>query len=237
MKRTIVAATAAALIASGITAEAAKNRVNPATKCATPRGETLVGSGDVRVFTADRKDTREASRTAIVACRYKTGKSFLLGVVVSPFDDDSDAASRYIRDISISNDYGDGVGPGVAYVVANCKASCDSHVIVKSLRKGKVVMNKKAGSPFDQIALSQPTDQGGFALAWLETSAGGTCEQGCRIHLLKNSGDKVVAEGTDIDSDVFGLLDDESFGIVAASGTNSFVYKIGDTVRLANFND
>jgi hypothetical protein len=236
VKKTIVVAATAALIAGGVTAEAAKNHVNPATKCAAPRGETLVGSTDVRVFTADLKPTNDASRTAIFACRFKTGKRFLLGVVKSPFDDTSAAPSRFIRDITISDDFGDGVGPGVGYVVADCAQSCKTRVIVRELRKGRTTMNLKGGGPFDQIALSQPTDQGGFALAWLKTSADGSCDSGCQVHLVKKKGDKVLAEGKDIDSDVFGLLDDESFGIIASGGTNSFIYKVGDTIKLGDFN-
>jgi hypothetical protein len=237
MKRTIVAATVAALAAGGIVADAAKRSPDPSTKCGKRGATTLTGSGDVRVYTVELKGGAGTSRTGVYACRFKTGKHFRLAIAAIPYDDDSTAASRYIRSIKISDDYGDGVGPGVAYVVSNCRTSCTARVIVRSLTRGKVVMNLKAGSSFDQIALSQPTDQGGFALAWLEASADGSCDAGCRVHLVKKSGDKVIAEGTDIDHEVFGLLDDESFGIIASSGSNSFVYKVGETLKLASFND
>ena len=237
MKRTIAAATVAALAAGGIAADAAKRAPDASTKCGKRGATTLTASSDVRVYTVELKDGSGTSRTGVYACRFKTGKHFRLAIAAVPFDDDSTASSRYIRSIKISNDYGDGVGPGVAYVVSNCRTTCSARVIVRSLTRGKVVMSLEAGSPFDPIALSQPTDQGGFALAWLETSTDGSCDAGCRVHLVKKSGDKVIAEGTDIDDEVFGLLDDESFGVIASSGTNSFVFKVGETVRLGNFND
>jgi hypothetical protein len=239
VKKAIVAAATAAVIAGGISAEAAKHKVNPATKCATPRGETLVGDGDTRVYTVQLKPTANTDRTAIYACRFKTGKRFSLGVAKTTFDDaPPTASSHYIRQIRLSGDYGDGVGPGVAYVTSDCTATkCSSaRVIVKSLRTGKNAMNLKAGGPFDQVALSQPTDQGGFALAWLETSPDGSCDAGCRVHLVKKKGGKVLGSGTDIDSDVFGLLDDEGHGIIASGGSNSFIWKQGDTIKLGDFN-
>lgn len=241
MKKAIVAAATAALIAGGVAADAATNKppkqARVASKCFAAKSDTLTADTDVRVYSVDLKDGATVSRSAIYACRYKTGKRFLLGVAKVAFDDESTAATQYIRQIRLSIDYGDGVGPGVAYVVSKCTDTCTARVIVRSLRTGKVKMNLKAGGPFDQIALSQPTDQGGFALAWLETSPDGSCESGCKVHLVKKKGDKVLAQGTDLSYDVFGLLDDDGPGIIESGGSNTFIWKQGDSVKVSSFND
>jgi hypothetical protein len=233
VKKTIVAASLAALIAGGITAEAAKHHANPATKCAAPRGFTLAGSRDGRVYTAEMKPKGGASRTAVYACRYKTGKRFLLTVAKTRLGDDPNPdlsiAARYIREIQLADsDY----GPRVAYVLSDCTDTCTSKVVVRSLGTGKTLLSRKAGGGFDQIALSQ--GQSRFKLGWIETSYDGTCEQGCRVHVVTTKADKVLAEGTDIDPEVFGVTNGESPGIVYSSNASWFVYKVGDTFKVAS---
>ena len=241
MRKTMTAAAIAALAATaalGVNANAGSTaKVKDAnTRCIVSKAETLVANADSRVYTIDRKDSAEASNTAVYACSFRTGKRVPLGTVTLPFDEDSDATTRYLRNIVLTGDYGDGVGPGVAYVQSTCRTSCSARVIVRSLRTGKATMKLKAGSPFDPIALSQPTDQGGFALAWLESSPDGSCETGCRVHVVREKGDEVLGEGTDIDTDVFGAIADERPGIIASGGSNTFVWKKGDAIKVSSFN-
>jgi hypothetical protein len=242
MKKAIAAAAVAAMAAGGVASyadngatTAAKKPKDRAARCVTRGAETLVAGVDVRVYTKDLKDNKTGSRYGVYACVYNTGKRYLLGVAALPFDDESNDPSSFIRSVRISDDFGD--GPAVAFVSSKCTATCTARVKVRSLRKGKTEFNLKAGGPFDQIALSQPTDQSGWALAWLETSPDGSCETGCRVHLHKRKGDKVLGEGTGIDFETFGLLADEAPGIISSGGSNSFIWKDGDTIKLSSFND
>jgi hypothetical protein len=208
VKRTIVVATVTALAAAGVAAQAGPSEKDETSRCVVSGAETLTANEYVRVYGVDAGYRDNAFLTKV----------------------------RYIRDLSPSDE--SDVPPGIAYVDTNCtRDPCTVSVVVRSLRDGKVVWRKKAGSPFDQVVLSQPTDQDGLALAWLETSAGGVCDEGCRVHLVKNSGDKVLAEGTDIDDEVFGELDDDRPGIIHSLGSNTFVWKRGETLHASSFND
>jgi hypothetical protein len=199
---------------------------------------TVVANNDVRVYSREKGFANNASRTGLYACRYSTGRRIALGTAYVRDDENVDSGPiRYIRDISLSDEAG-GTTPAVAYVDTNCiQDPCRVEVVVKSMKDGKTMRRMKAGSPFDFIELSVPTDQDGIAIAWLETSAGGTCDTGCRVHLVKESGDKVLDEGTDIDSNTFGTLANDHPGIIHSLGTNQFVWKRGDTVKIASFND
>jgi hypothetical protein len=238
--RTILAATTAALAAGAIAAGAASKPKDATARCVVSGAETMVANGDVRVYSIERGYAKGTFRTSIYACSFRTGKRLAIGTAaVAEDDNDPDPPVRYIRSIKLTEDYNDGTGAFIAFVDTNCtKDPCKQSVVIKSTRTGKTVRRLPAGSGFDRLALSQPTDQDGFALAWLETgNAGGTCEGGCRVHLVKNSGDKVLDEGADIDSDFFGLLENDGAGIVRFTGTNEFVWKRGDTIKSASFND
>ncbi|HEX8647895.1 MAG TPA: hypothetical protein VF715_13420 [Thermoleophilaceae bacterium] len=238
MKRTIVAAAGAALVAGAIGAGAAPNTKDPTSRCVVPGAQPITANEDARVYGLEREFARDTSRTAIYACSFRTGRKVPLGTAaVAGGDADEDVPVRYIRSIRLTQDFNDGSGAGVAFVDTDCtKDPCRFRVVVKSLRTGRTIMRRAAGSGFDLIALSRPTDQDGFALAWLETSPpGGGCP--CRVHLVKDSGDKVLDEGADIDSDLFGEVANDGPGIVRFSGTNEFVWKRGGVIRSASFND
>lgn len=239
MKKTILVGATAALAAGAISAGAASKPKDATARCVISGANTLVANEDVRVYGLERGYKDNTFRTAVYACVYRTGRKVPLGTAAVVDDENEDnLRPRYIRSIRLTPDYGDKTGAGVAFVDTNCtKSPCTSTVVIKSLRTGKTVRRLPAGSGFDQIALSQPTDQGGFALAWLETTSGGTCEAGCRVHLVKNSGDKVLDEGTDIDSSRFGELANHAPGIITSGGTNEFVWQRGGTLKVASFND
>lgn len=238
MKKAILAAATAALAAGAIAAGAATKVKDETARCVVSSGAyTLTANEDVRVYGVDRGYTKDSHVQAIYACWYRIGKKVALGSSAVP-DDDADPGSpiRYVRSIRLTYDGGE--GPGVAYVSTDCtKLPCKSRVVVKSMKTGKTVRKLVAGSGFDRIALSLPTDQDGFALAWLETAQGGDCETGCRVHLVKNSGDKVLDEGTDIDADRFGELANDAPGVIRFGGTNEFVWQKGTTLKVASFND
>ncbi|HEX8053329.1 MAG TPA: hypothetical protein VF517_10070 [Thermoleophilaceae bacterium] len=239
MKKTIAIAATAALAAGGVGAVAATKTKDATSRCVVNGAETVTANNDLRVYALDKGFKDDSSATGLYACRYSTGKRVSLGTAyVSNDDEGGSGPIRYIRDISLSEDLNDGSAPAVAFVDTNCvKNPCKSEVVVKSMVTGKTTRRFKAGSPFDYLELSFPTDQDGLAIAWLETSAGGTCEQGCRVHLIKESGDKVLDEGTDIDADTFGALANDHPGVIHSLGTNEFVWKRGATVKIASFND
>jgi hypothetical protein len=241
MKRTILVGATAALAAGAISAGAASKPKDATARCVVSGAETMVANADVRVYTVERGYKNDVFRTAIYACSYRTGKRVALGTAaVAGGDADEDAPVRYIRSIRVTDDFNDGNGAGVAFVDTDCTkgSSCKFSVVVKSLKTGKTIRRLPAGGGFDRIALSQPTDQDGFALAWLETAnVGGGCEGGCRVHLVKNSGDKILDEGADIDPDSFGELLNDGPGIVRFSGSNEFVWKRGAVIKSASFND
>jgi hypothetical protein len=239
VKKAIAAAAVAALIAGAAGAVAVTKTKDVTSRCVVPSGaETLVVNNDVRVYSRDKGYGDNAFKTGIYACRYSTGKRIALGTAYVRDDENVDSGPiRYIRDISLSDEAG-GTTPAVAYVDTNCiKDPCKLEVVVRSLGDGKVMRRFKAGSPFDYVELSVPTDQDGIAIAWMETSAGGSCDGGCRVHLIKNSGDKILDEGTDIESDTFGTLANDHPGIIHSLGTNDFVWKRGSTLKMASFND
>lgn len=238
MRRAIAVAATAAIAAGGVGAVAATKPKDETGRCVVNGAHTVVANNDVRVYELDKGYRGNSSATGLYACRYSTGKRVALGTAYVNNDETGDGGLvRYIRDISLSDEAG-GTTPRVAYVDTNCaKDPCRVEVVVKSLGSGKVERRFKAGSPFDYVELSVPTDQDGIAIAWMETSAGGTCEQGCRVHLIKGSGDKVLDEGTDIDADMFGTLANDRPGIVHSGGTNEFVWKRGSTIKAASFND
>jgi hypothetical protein len=238
MKKLIAVATASALAAAGISAVAATNTRDATSRCVVSGAETIAANIDIRVYARDKGFKDDSSATGLYACLYRTGKRVALGTAYVPNSDEGDGPTRYIRDISLSDDLNDGSIPVVAFVDTNClKGPCTFDVVLKSMRDGKTLRRFKAGSPFDQVELSFPTDQDGIAIAWLETSQGGVCEQGCRVHLIKESGDKVLDEGTDIDSDHFGTLNNDHPGIIHSLGTNEFVWQKGATVKIGSFND
>ena len=237
MKKTIVVATVAALAAAGVAAQAGPKVKDASARCVVTNAQTLAANEYARVYGVDAGYRGNAFLTKIYACRYSTGRKVYLGTTRVQDDENvSGTPVRYIRDLSLSDESSD--PPGVAYVDTNCTRSpCTLTVVVRSLGSGAVVRRLKAGSPFDQVELSQPTDQDGFALAWLESSAGGSCDDGCRVHLVKNSGDRVLDEGADIDSDLFGELHDDRPGIIHSLGTNTFIWKRGATIKSASYND
>lgn len=239
MKRAAIGAAAAALAAGAVTALAGPKAKDATARCVVSGAHTIVANEDVRVYRLARGYRNNTFRTAIYACAYRNGKRVPLGTAAVADDEyEVNTPVRYIRSIRITPDYGDGNGAGVAFVDTDCNRSpCRRRVVVKSMRTGKTVWRLRAGSGFDQIALSQPTDQDGFALAWLESASGGDCASGCRVHLVKNSGDRVLDEGTDIASDRFGTLDNYAPGIIASGGTNEFVWERGGTLKVASFND
>jgi hypothetical protein len=241
MKKLIAVGASCALIAGGVTAIAHTTSKDATSRCVVPKGaENLVANTDMRVYTQERASKDDSQATAIYACLFRTGKRVALGTAYVPFSDEGDGPIRYIRDISLSEDLNDpgSSPPSVAYVDTNCmKDPCTHQVVVKSLHTGKTTRRMKAGGPFDQLTLSFPTDQDGLAIAWLETSLGGNCENGCKVHLVKESGDKVVDEGTDIDSDRFGTLDTDHPGIIYSRGSNEFVWEKGGVMKVYSFND
>jgi hypothetical protein len=238
MKRTILAATGAALAAGAIGAGAASQPKDPNARCVVPGAQPMTANEDARVYGLERGYSNDTFRTAIYACSFRTGRKVPLGTAaVAGGDADEDAPVRYIRSIRLTQDFNDGSGAGVAFVDTNCtKDPCRFSVVIKSLRTARTVTRLPAGSGFDRIALSRPTDQDGFALAWLETAPpGGGCP--CRVHLVKDSGDKILDEGEDIDTNFFGELANDAPGIVRFSGTNEFVWKRGSVIKSASFND
>jgi hypothetical protein len=237
MKKTLAVAAAAALAAGGVGAVAATNTKDETSRCVVNGAHTVTANDDVRVYELDKGFRGDSSATGLYACRYSTGKRVALGTAYVPNDDNGGGRARFIRDVSLSDEAG-GTTPVVAYVDTNCIGGpCTSEVVVKSLGTGKTTRRFKAGSPFDHLALSVPTDQDGIAIAWLETSAGGDCATGCRVHLIKESGDKVLDEGTDIDASRFGRLENDQPGVIDTLGTNDFVWKRGNTLKVASFND
>ena len=239
MRKAIVAAALAAIVAGAVGAAAVTKTKDETSRCVVPSGAyTVVANNDVRVYSRAKGFANNAERTGLYACRYSNGKRIALGTAYVRDDENVDSGPiRYIRDISLSDEAG-GTTPAVAYVETNCiEEPCTMQVLVRSLRDGKVMRRMKAGSPFDYVELSVPTDQDGIAIAWLETSQGGSCDGGCRVHLIKNSGDKILDEGTDIDPNTFGILANDHPGIIHSLGTNNFVWKRGSTMKLASFND
>lgn len=240
MKKTLAVAATAAIAAGAVGATAATKTNDVTHRCVVNDSSTLVANGDVRVYTIHKGFGDNAQRTGIYACRFNTGRKVALGTAYVRDDENEDRGPiRYIRDITPSVDLNDPDSPPVvAYVDTNCiKDPCTNEIVVKSLQNGKTLRRFKAGSPFDYVEVSFPTDQDGYALAWLETSAGGTCEQGCRVHLIKNSGDRVLDEGSDINSDRFAVLDTDRWGIITSLGSNEFVWERGGTMKVASFND
>ncbi|MDQ3935340.1 MAG: hypothetical protein M3340_12010 [Actinomycetota bacterium] len=240
MKKAIAAACVAALAAGAVVAVGQSPKQDETSRCVVSGARTVVANEDVRVYSREKASRDDSQATGLYACRYSTGRRVALGTAYVPFSDEPDdsAPVRYIRDISLSDEAG-GTTPRVAFVDTNCvnRDPCSVEVVVKSLGNGKTERRFKAGGPFDMLDLSVPTDQDGIAIAWLETSPNGSCESGCRVHLVKESGDKVLDEGTDIDSDLFGSVANDRPGVIPASGTNEFVWRRGATVKVASFND
>jgi hypothetical protein len=239
MRKAIPAAVATALLAGGVTSLAGTPSKDETSRCTRSGAETLLANPDARVYAVFKGHAQHANafRTAIYACRYKTGRTFKLGTAWQTSDENvGNDMIRYIRSVTLSRGV---VAPAVAFVDTNCLGHpCRIHVVVRSLGDGHVIRRLKAGGSFDQLNLSVHNHgQGGVALAWLETSAGGTCDSGCRVHLVRHSSDRVLDAGTDIDASVFGRVDNERPGIVASGNANEFVWKRGNTVKVASFND
>ena len=241
MKKLIAVATASALVAGGVGAVAATKSKDEISRCVVRGAHTVTSNDDVRVYELEKGFRGNSSATGLYACRYSTGKRVALGTAYVNNDETGDGGIvRYIRDISLSAELG-GVTPRVAYVDTNCvnRDPCTVEVVVRSMGTGKVERRFKAGGPFDRVDLAVPTDQDGIAIAWLETAnTGGTCEGGgCRVHLVKESGDKVLDQGTDINPDRFAALENDSPGIVRSGGHNEFVWEKGGVLKVASFND
>jgi hypothetical protein len=241
MKKLIAVATASALVAGGVGAIAATKSRDEISRCVVSGAHTVTSNDDVRVYELDKGFRGNSSATGLYACRYSTGKKVALGTAYVNNDETGDGGIvRYIRDISLSDRAG-GTTPRVAYVDTNCvnRDPCTHAIVVKSMGSGKVERRFKAGGPFDYLELSVPTDQDGIAIAWLETANnGGTCEGGgCKVHLIKESGDKVLDQGTDINPDRFSALVTDRPGIVRSGGSNEFVWEKGGVMKVASFND
>jgi hypothetical protein len=241
MKKLIAVATASALAAGGVSAIAASKSKDELSRCVVNGARTVTSNDDVRVYELDKGFKGNSSATGLYACRYATGKRVAIGTAYVNNDETGDGGLvRYIREITISPELG-GVPARVAWVDTNCvnRDPCSVEVVVKSLATGKVERRFKAGGPFDKLELAVPTDQDGIAIAWVETAnTGGTCEgAGCRVHLIKESGDKVLDQGTDINPDRFSELRTDSPGIVRAGGRNEFVWEKAGVLKLASFND
>jgi len=241
MKTAISAAVATALVAGGVTSMAATQSNDDTSRCVRSGAQTLLGTRDARVYAVAKGYAKHANafRTGVYACRYKTGKTFTLGTAWQTADENiGNDRIRYIRSVTLSPNVGGGA-PAVAFVDTNCLGHpCAFHVVVRSLGNGHVIRRLKAGGSFDQLKLSVHNHNGGgMALAWLETSAGGNCDSGCKVHLVRRSSDKVLDTGTDIDASVFGRLDNERPGIIELGNANDFVWKRGNTVKVASFND
>jgi hypothetical protein len=242
MRTAVAAALITALVASGVGAIAAGDGTGDDTRRCVVNADatTLLANADARVYEVFKGFAKHANafRTGIYACRYKTGRRFLLGTTWETADENlPNDRLRFIRSLTLSRARAN-AAPRVAFVDTNCVGHpCRSHVVIRKLSTGKVISRTEAGSPFDQLSLGFAKG-GGPALAWLESSAGGTCSDGCRVHLLKRSGDRVLDEGTDIDPAVFGAVNTERPGRVCCNdGELVFVWKRGGVLKSARFDD
>ncbi|HKP90675.1 MAG TPA: hypothetical protein VJT75_11975 [Thermoleophilaceae bacterium] len=226
-----------ALVAGGMGALAATRGDDGARRCFPQAGSsTLLANSDARVYEVFRGYAKNANafRTAMFACRYKTGRSILLGTTWQTGDENvGNDKLRYIRSVTLSR-----ATPVVGYVDTNCLGHpCRSHVVLRALTDGRVIRRFEAGGPFDSLSLTRDS-QNRLALAWLETSGNGPCEAGCRVHLVKRSGDRVLDEGPDIDPDSFGRVDTSRPGRPCCSdGDSFFVWKRGGVLKSASFDD
>jgi hypothetical protein len=239
MRKTIAAALAAVMVMAAVGAIAATKQKDDAARCVTHKSATtLVANADARVYSVFKGYAKHANayRTAVYACRYKTGRTIKLGTAWQTADENlPNDRLRFLRNIVLSRNVAD-TPPGVAFVDSNCLGHpCQFTVVVRSLGSGDVVYRVDAGSAFDELSLG--VGKGGrLTLAWLEESPGGTCDDGCRIHLLKHKGDEVLDEGTDIDPSYFGALDSARRGVpCCGDGANVFVWKRGDALKSASF--
>jgi len=239
MRKTIAAATVTALAAGGVAALAQTGVEDDTRNCVVrAHAETLAANQSARVYEVPKGFAKDANAfaTGIYACRYKTGRRFLLGTAWETADDNlPNDRHRHIRSITLSRAIGN-APPRVAFVDTNCVGHpCRSHVIVRTLTTGKVLSRVKAGSPFDHLSLSF-SKGAGPSLAWLETSAGGGCADGCKVHLLQRSRDRVLDAGTDIDPELFGAVNTERPGHVCCHGGElAFVWRRAGVVKSARF--
>ena len=241
MRRALLAAAAAALVAGSVGTVAATTGKDDTRRCVVNAGATtLLANADARVYEVFKGFAKNANafRTGIYACRYKTGRRFHLGTTWETADDNlPNDKLRFIRSLTLSRARANSP-PRVAFVDTNCVGHpCRSHVVVRKLSTGDVLSRGRAGSPFDSLSLGF-AEGGGPALAWLETSDGGGCSDGCRVHLLKRARDRVLDEGTDIDPGVFGAVNTERPGRVCCNdGEQLFVWKRGGVLKSAHFAD
>lgn len=237
MRKALAAATVTALAAGGVAALGATNGPDDARKCFPQGGSsTLLANSEARVYEVPKgyAENANAFRTAIYACRYKTGRRFHLGTAWQTADENlPNDRIRYIRGLTLSRG-----NPVVAYVDTNCLGHpCRHRVVLRALTDGDVIRRFKAGGPFDRLSLARDS-QHRLALAWLETSTGGDCDEGCRVHLVKRSGDRVLDEGADIDSDAFGAVDTDQPGVPCCNdGEPLFVWKRAGALKSASFDD
>jgi hypothetical protein len=237
VRKAIAAVVVTALTAGGVGALAATGGKDDARRCVVhASATTLLANSDARVYEVFKGYAKHANayRTAIYACRYKTGRRLHLGTTWQTADENlGNDRLRLIRSLTLSR-----ASPAVGYVDTNCLGHpCRYAVIVRALTDGHVIRRLEAGGPFDQLSLVRDS-QNRIALAWLETSVGGGCETGCRVHLVKRSRDRVLDEGTDVDPDVFGAVETSRPGRpCCGSGDHVLVWKRGGVLKSASFDD
>lgn len=234
---TIATAAVAALVAGGVGAIAATQGKDDARRCVVHAdATTLLANADARVYEVFKGYAKHANayRTAIYACRYKTGRRLHLGTTWQTADENlGNDRLRTIQALTLSR-----ASPVVGYVDTNCLGHpCRETVVLRALTDGRVIRHLEAGSTFDRLSLTRDS-RNRLALAWLETSQGGTCSHGCRVHLVKPSGDRVLDEGTDVDPHAFGRVDTAGPGRPCCNdGDNLFVWKRGGVLKSASFDD
>jgi hypothetical protein len=237
MRKVLTAAVIAAIAAGGVGAVAATTGKDDARRCVVGAdATTLLANANARVYEVDRgyASNANAYRTAIYACRYETGRRFHLGTTWQTADENvGNDRLRFIRSLTLSPG-----NPVVGYVDTNCLGHpCRYTVILRRLTDGHVVRRFEAGGGFDRLAVARDR-RNRLALAWLEASAGGICDTGCRVHLVKRTGDQVLDEGTDIDPEVFGPVDTALPGRPCCNdGDRLFVWKRGGVLKSASFGD
>jgi hypothetical protein len=237
MRKSIAAVVAAVLAAGGVGAIAATQGKDDARRCVVhANATTLVANANARVYEVFKGYAVHANayRTAIYACRYETGRRFHLGTTWQTADENlGNDRLRFIESLTLSPG-----SPAVAYVDTNCLGHpCRYHVVVRALTDGHLIRRLRAGGTWDQLSLTRD-NRNRIALAWLETSPGGRCDSGCKVHLVKRSGGRVLDQGTDIDPESFGAVGTAHPGRPCCNdGDHLFVWKRTGVLKSASFDD